>query len=135
MGIAYQQLVPIMVGGVLISTFIMLVAAGPLTRFMERYPTTMLAFAFMLLIGGILLVKGSTMRLPALIYGIKGFSIFVEMLNILSRRRKAEPVRFTNPPREGLTDPDLPAPTQKRRTRPVRSTSRTCCPCWRLARA
>lgn len=95
-GIAYQQLVPIMVGGVLISTFIMLVAAGPLTRFMERHPTTeMLAFAFMLLIGGILLGEGLHYETPkALIYGIMGFSIFVEMLNILSRRRKAEPVRL-----------------------------------------
>ncbi len=95
-GIAYQQLVPIMVGGVLISTFIMLVAAGPLTRFMEQHPTTeMLAFAFMLLIGAILLGEGLHYETPkALIYGIMGFSIFVEMLNILSRRRKTEPVRL-----------------------------------------
>jgi len=95
-GIAYNQLVPIMVGGVLISTFIMLVAAGPLTRFMERHPTTeMLAFAFMLLIGGILLGEGLHYEVPkALIYGIMGFSIFVEMLNIISRRRTGEPVHL-----------------------------------------
>ncbi len=95
-GIAYNQLVPIMVGGVLISTFIMLVAAGPLTRFMERHPTTeMLAFAFMLLIGAILLGEGLHYEVPkALIYGIMGFSIFVEMLNIISRRRKGVPVHL-----------------------------------------
>jgi len=95
-GIAYNQLVPIMIGGVLISTFIMLVAAGPLTRFMERHPTTeMLAFAFMLLIGAILLGEGLHYEVPkALIYGIMGFSIFVEMLNIVSRRRKGVPVHL-----------------------------------------
>jgi len=95
-GIAYNQLVPIMVGGVLISTFIMLVAAGPLTRFMERHPTTeMLAFAFMLLIGAILLGEGLHYEVPkALIYGIMGFSIFVEMLNIISRRRTGQPVHL-----------------------------------------
>ena len=100
-GIAYNQLVPIMVGGVLISTFIMLVAAGPLTRFMERHPTTeMLAFAFMLLIGAILLAEGLHYEVPkALIYGIMGFSIFVEMLNIVSRRRSGVPVHLhKNPP-------------------------------------
>ena len=100
-GIAYNQLVPIMVGGVLISTFIMLVAAGPLTRFMERHPTTeMLAFAFMLLIGAILLGEGLHYEVPkALIYGIMGFSIFVEMLNIVSRRRSSVPVHLhKNPP-------------------------------------
>ena len=105
-GIAYNQLVPIMVGGVLISTFIMLVAAGPLTRFMERHPTTeMLAFAFMLLIGAILLGEGLHYETPkALIYGIMGFSIFVEMLNIIARRRSGVPVHLNKKPPVSLPD-------------------------------
>jgi predicted tellurium resistance membrane protein TerC len=65
----------------------MLVAAGPLSTFVERHPTVkMLALSFLLLIGFSLVAEGLEFHVEkAYIYVAMGFSVFVEALNLRIR--------------------------------------------------
>ncbi|MCC6537306.1 MAG: TerC family protein [Bryobacterales bacterium] len=74
----------IMVAAVVISVGIMLMAAGPVSRFVDRHPTVkMLALAFLLLIGVTLIAEGWQFHVPkGYIYAAMAFSVLVEMLNI-----------------------------------------------------
>ncbi|MGH7117884.1 MAG: TerC family protein [Acetobacteraceae bacterium] len=83
---------PVMIAAVVIAMSIMLVASGPTTAFVERYPTVkMLVFSFLLLIGTTLVADGFGIHVPrGYIYAAIGFSGAVELLNQLaSRRRRA----------------------------------------------
>jgi len=103
--------IAVMVIAVLIAAGLMLVAAGPLSRFVERHPTVkMLALSFLLLIGVTLLAEGFHRHIPkGYIYAAMGFAILVEMLN-LRVRRHSEPVPIHQPViREGG---EAPAPRQ-----------------------
>jgi predicted tellurium resistance membrane protein TerC len=79
----------IMVTAVIIAVIIMLVASGPVSDFVARHPTVkMLALSFLLLIGMALVADGFGVHIPkGYIYAAMGFSVFVEMLNLLARRR------------------------------------------------
>ena len=82
---------PIMVAAVCIAVTVMFVAAGPVTRFVEANPTVvMLALAFLLMIGMVLIADGFGFHVPkGYIYAAMAFAAFVEGLNMLARRRKA----------------------------------------------
>lgn len=82
--------VPIMVVAVVITVGIMLVAADPLARFIENNPTlVMLALAFLVMIGLVLIADGFGAHIPkGYIYAAMGFSVAVETLNIFKRRRR-----------------------------------------------
>ena len=84
--------IPIMVAAVVITVGIMLVAADPLARFIEHNPTlVMLALAFLVMIGLVLIADGFGFHVPkGYIYAAMGFSVGVEILNIVKRRRHAE---------------------------------------------
>lgn len=89
----------IMVTAIVIAMAIMLMAAGPVAGFVERHPTVkMLALSFLLLIGMALIADGAGFHIPkGYIYTAMGFSIFVEALNLVARRRRArrrEPVHL-----------------------------------------
>jgi predicted tellurium resistance membrane protein TerC len=72
--------VPVMVAAILLSVAVMLLAANPLGRFM----------AFILLIGAVLILDGLDVHVPKpYIYAAMGFSVLVEWLNLLMRRRAA----------------------------------------------
>lgn len=90
--------VPVMVISVLTSVVIMLVASGAIYRFVNAHPSVkMLALAFLLLIGTTLIAEGFGQKIPkGYIYAAMTFSVFVEVLNIGSRRKKprVEPVRL-----------------------------------------
>jgi predicted tellurium resistance membrane protein TerC len=88
--------IPIMIAAVVIAIGVMLVAAGPLSRFVEQHPTIkMLALAFLLLIGMSLVADGFDLHIPkGYIYFAMGFSVFVELLNLRVRARPAEPVHL-----------------------------------------
>jgi predicted tellurium resistance membrane protein TerC len=79
--------IPVMVLAVVISVLIMMVAAGPVSRFVNHHPTVkMLALSFLLLIGFTLTIDGAGWHVPkGYIYFAMGFSIFVEMLNLRIR--------------------------------------------------
>jgi predicted tellurium resistance membrane protein TerC len=84
--------VRIMITAVVIAVGIMMVAAGPVSRFVEAHPTVkMLALSFLLLIGMSLVADGVGFHIPkGYIYFAMGFSVLVEFLN-LQVRQKASP--------------------------------------------
>jgi predicted tellurium resistance membrane protein TerC len=94
----------VMILAVMIAVGVMMVAAGSISRFVERHPTVkMLALSFLLLIGMSLILDGVGQHVPkGYIYFAMGFSVFVEMIN-LRVRKKSEPValrrRFGRPER------------------------------------
>ncbi len=82
--------VPIMVAAVVITVGIMLIAADPLANFIEKNPTlVMLALAFLVMIGLVLIADGFGYHVPkGYIYAAMGFSIGVELLNMVKRNSK-----------------------------------------------
>jgi predicted tellurium resistance membrane protein TerC len=87
----WQQL-SIMVTAVLAATLVMLLAANPIAEFIGRHPTLkMLAFSFLLLLGMTLLAEGLHFHIPkGYIYAAMAFSILVESLNMMTRRKRAK---------------------------------------------
>ena len=79
----------VMIAAVVIAIGVMLVAAGPLARFVEQHPTVkMLALSFLLLIGMSLVGDGLDLHIPkGYVYFAMGFSVFVEILNLRLRRQ------------------------------------------------
>lgn len=88
----------VMVAAVVIAVGVMLIAAGPVSEFVEHHPTVkMLALSFLLLIGFSLVAEAFELHIPkGYIYFAMGFSVFVEMLN-LRLRGKAKPVELRKP--------------------------------------
>jgi predicted tellurium resistance membrane protein TerC len=85
----------VMVAAVIIAVGIMLLSAESISAFVHRHPTVkMLALSFLLLIGLSLMAEGLDHHIPkGYIYFAMGFSVFVEALN-LRTKRKAEPVHL-----------------------------------------
>jgi predicted tellurium resistance membrane protein TerC len=90
-GLADQ--VAVMVLAIVIAVGVMMVSAGPISRFIESHPTLkILALSFLLLIGMTLIGEGIQLHVPkGYIYFAMAFSVFVEMLNMRMRKRM-EPV-------------------------------------------
>ncbi|MEM8741602.1 MAG: TerC family protein [Pseudomonadota bacterium] len=87
--------IPIMVVAVVTAVTVMLIAAGPLSRFVNKNPTVvMLALGFLLVIGMTLIAEGFGAHVPkGYIYAAMAFSALIEALNMAARRakrRKAE---------------------------------------------
>jgi predicted tellurium resistance membrane protein TerC len=80
----------IMVAAVVISILLMMVAAAPLSRFINQNPTVkMLALSFLLLIGMSLLTDAFGYHVPkGFIYAAIGFSVLVEALNQFAGRAR-----------------------------------------------
>ena len=81
----------IMVIAVLVAVAAMMLAAEPLSRFIEANPTiVMLALGFLLMIGTTLIGEGFGFHIEkGYVYAAMAFSAFVEILNMFSRRRAA----------------------------------------------
>jgi predicted tellurium resistance membrane protein TerC len=87
----------VMIAAVVIAVIIMLLAAGPISEFVNKHPTIkILALSFLLLIGFTLVVEGLHQHIPkGYIYFAMGFSVFVEMLNLRLRTPpSAKPVEL-----------------------------------------
>jgi predicted tellurium resistance membrane protein TerC len=81
----------VMAVAIVIAVLIMLVASGPIIRFIHAHPTVkMLALAFVLLIGMALVADGMGFHIPkGYLYFAMLFSVLVEGLNVtLARRRR-----------------------------------------------
>jgi predicted tellurium resistance membrane protein TerC len=80
----------IMSSAVILAVIVMLIASGPIVRFVAQHPTVkMLAFSFLLLVGTTLVADGLGSHMPkAYLYAAMAFSAFVELLNTFARRRK-----------------------------------------------
>jgi len=83
----------LMASAVLSAVAVMVWFIHPVSNFIERHPTVkMLAMAFLLLIGVILVADGLGQHIPrGYIYFAMGFSVFVEMLNHKMRRKRTAP--------------------------------------------
>ena len=80
---------PVMIAAVVIAVAVMFLAAEPLARFIKNNPTVvMLALAFLLMLGMVLIADGFGVHVPkGYIYTAMAFSVAVEFLNMASRRR------------------------------------------------
>jgi predicted tellurium resistance membrane protein TerC len=80
----------VMVAAVSLATLLMMVAAAPVAKFIERHASAkMLALAFILLIGVALVGEATGLNLPrGYIYFAMGFALFVEVLNTVRRGRR-----------------------------------------------
>lgn len=83
--------IAIMVVAVVVTVALMMVAADPLSRFVERNPTlVMLALAFLVMIGLVLIADGFGFKVPkGYVYAAMAFSVSVELLNMMQRNRRA----------------------------------------------
>ena len=88
--VGMTQHVPIMVIAVLVAVAVMLIAATPLANFINNNPTiVMLALAFLLMIGMVLIAEGFGAHVPkGYIYAAMVFSALVEGLNMLDQRAR-----------------------------------------------
>ncbi len=85
--------VGLMVSAIVVSIVAMMFFAGAVGDFVHRHPTVkMLALAFLLMIGVMLVADGLGHHIPkGYIYSSMAFSLFVEMLN-LRAQKKRDPV-------------------------------------------
>lgn len=91
--IGMAEHIEVMITAMILAMIVMYAASGPISHFIERHKTTkMLALSFLMLIGFALVGDGMSLHIPrGYIYAMMGFSVLVEILNILSldaRRRK-----------------------------------------------
>jgi predicted tellurium resistance membrane protein TerC len=86
----------IMIAAVVLAVGVMLVASGPLSRFVHEHPSVkMLALSFLLLIGVTLIADGLGFHIDkAYIYAAMGFAVFVEALNLRRRMNQPPPVEL-----------------------------------------
>ena len=84
---------PVMIAAIVVAVLVMMVAAGPVSRFIETHPTLkMLALSFLLMIGLMLMAEGFGVTVPkGYVYFAMGFSLLVELLNIRTQR---DPVKL-----------------------------------------
>jgi predicted tellurium resistance membrane protein TerC len=82
--------VAIMVIAVIVAVIVMMIAATPLSNFVNENPTVvMLALGFLLMIGMILIAEGFGAHVPkGYVYAAMAFSAFVEALNLFAKRRR-----------------------------------------------
>ena len=81
--------VAIMVIAILLSLVVMIVFARKVSKFINKNPTiTMLALAFLLMIGLLLFAEGFHIEVPkGYVYFAMAFSVFVELLNMRLRKK------------------------------------------------
>ncbi|MFM9996451.1 MAG: TerC family protein [Phycisphaerales bacterium] len=84
--------IEIMVAAVVIAVGVMMLLAGPISGYVEKHPTIkMLALAFLLLIGVMLVAESFDASIPkGYIYFAMAFSLAVEMLNIRAMKGHAK---------------------------------------------
>ena len=81
---------PIMMAAVIVAVAVMLLASGPLARFIHDNPSVvMLALGFLLMIGATLIADAFGVHVPkGYIYAAMAFSGLVEGLNMAARKRR-----------------------------------------------
>ena len=86
--------IPVMIAAVVASVGLMMMFAGYIGAFIEEHPTIkMLALAFLLVVGVVLIADGTGYHVPkGYVYFAMAFSIAVESLNISLRKRANKPV-------------------------------------------
>ncbi len=103
--------VGVMIAAVIIAIGIMMLSANAISSFIQKHPTVkMLALSFLLMIGFVLIAEGFGKEIPkGYIYGAMAFSLFVETLNLRSKRKRDIPPVELRGPGPGVGS-GLPAP-------------------------
>jgi predicted tellurium resistance membrane protein TerC len=86
--------IEVMIAAVVLSVGLMMLFAGTIGRFVSEHPTIkMLALAFLVVVGVVLIAEGFDQHVPkGYVYFAMAFSLGVEMLNIRLRKRSSKPV-------------------------------------------
>lgn len=86
----------VMYTAVIITVIIMLIAAGPISRFVNRHPAfKILALSFLLLIGFTLLVEGFEVHVPkGYVYFAMAFALLVDVIQMKAAGKKSHPVKL-----------------------------------------
>ncbi|MEZ4868778.1 MAG: TerC family protein [Caldilineaceae bacterium] len=102
----------VMIPAVMIAAGVMLTFAGVISTFVEKHPTMkVLALAFLILIGAMLVIEGwdaeaaHQLHLKNYAYFAMAFSFVVELVNLRLRKRAEHPVQLHNRP--SLTQAEL----------------------------
>jgi predicted tellurium resistance membrane protein TerC len=98
----------VMYVAVVVSVGVMLFAAEPISKFVNKHPAfKMLALCFLLIIGIALIAEGLGREIPkGYIYFSMGFAFFVDVLQMRMNRKRSKPVKTHEHYREG--EDDLP---------------------------
>ncbi|HEV8374955.1 MAG TPA: TerC family protein [Candidatus Polarisedimenticolia bacterium] len=106
--------IAIMVAAVVAAVLVMMVFAKAIGDFVHRHPSVkMLALAFLLMIGVVLLADGLGHHVPkGYIYSAMTFSLFVELLNLRVKARSRQPLTLREPYSK-------PPPSSSKEARPV----------------
>lgn len=82
--------VPVIVAAMTVAMVVMLLASGWIADFLKENPTfKMLALSFILMIGTLLIAEGMHFHVPrGYVYFAFAFSVFVEAMNTLARRKR-----------------------------------------------
>ena len=88
--------VEVMIAAVIVSVLLMMAFAGGIGRIVSAHPTIkMLALAFLLVIGVVLIADGFDHHVPkGYVYFAMAFSVAVELLNIRMRKRAVRPAEL-----------------------------------------
>ncbi len=86
----------VMIVAVVISVGMMMLFAAAIGRYIDQHPTIkMLALAFLVVVGVVLIAEGFDQHVPkGYIYFAMAFSVGVEMLNIRLRKRSKQPAHL-----------------------------------------
>lgn len=90
----------VMAVAVILSMIVLMVASGPVASFVESHPTVkVLALGFLIMIGMALVADSLGGHVPkGYVYSAMIFSIFIECINMVGRKRRARnPVHLRNP--------------------------------------
>ncbi len=88
--------IEVMIAAVVCSVGLMMLFAGAIGKFVSAHPTIkMLALAFLVAIGVVLIAEGFGTHVPkGYIYSAMAFAVIVEMLNLRLRKRSARPAEL-----------------------------------------
>lgn len=80
----------VMAVAVVLSMIVLMVASGPVGRFVENHPTVkILALGFLIMIGMTLVAEAFGVHIPkGYVYTAMIFSVFIEALNMIGRKRR-----------------------------------------------
>ena len=111
----------VMIIAVVVAVGVMMVGAGPISRFVHKHPTIkMLALAFLILIGVTLIAEGLNQHISkGYIYSAMAFSLLVEFLNIRAKRGNDTPSVELIEPVAAAGAAGVPAPSQVQRPIPL----------------
>ena len=99
--------IEVMVAAVVVSVALMLLFAGGIGRVVSAHPSIkMLALAFLLVIGVVLIADGFDHHIPkGYVYFALAFSVAVELLNIRMKRQPGRPAQLHEPYTRDRSDP------------------------------